>query len=140
MENFTPVNGLIGGGLIGLSAAFFLLAAGRITGISGIMEGFLKPDEHGAGWRIAYLAAIPAGALLVSLFQPTMVPKVEIGEHWTLLAAGGLIAGFGARISNGCTSGHGICGVARLSKRSIAATVTFFAAAAATVYVYRHLL
>ncbi len=139
MENFLPLNGFVGGLLIGLSAAFFLLMSGRITGISGIMEGALKPEGERRGWRIAYLLSIPLGAWLAVALAPGMVPAVRLPSETALLLVGGFIAGFGARIGNGCTSGHGICGVARLSKRSIVSTVIFFAVAALTVYAVRHL-
>jgi uncharacterized protein len=140
MQQFLPWHGLIGGLLIGLSAAFLLLAGGRMSGISGIVENTLKPREATFNWSLAYLIGLPMGALFVTLAAPALVPAVAINKSWPLLAVAGLLVGFGARVGGGCTSGHGVCGIPRLSPRSIVATITFMAAAMATLYVARHIL
>jgi uncharacterized membrane protein YedE/YeeE len=118
--HFTPLASLAGGLLIGLGAALLLLANGRIAGISGIVGGLLRPARGDIGWRLAFLLGLLASPLLV--------------------AAGGLLVGIGTRLGGGCTSGHGICGIARLSKRSIAATATFMATAIVVVFVARHVI
>jgi uncharacterized protein len=138
MSNFTPWAGLAGGLMIGLAAAFFLLAAGRIAGISGILEGALKPAEDGFPWRIAFLIGLPLGALSTMLVAPGVVGPVKLTTSWPMLAASGLLVGFGTRIAGGCTSGHGVCGIPRLSMRSIAATLIFMGTAAAVVLVMRY--
>lgn len=141
MENFTPIEGLIGGALIGLSAAFFLLMTGRVSGISGIMESALEPTRNSSyGWQYIYLAGLPLGALLVSMFMPQYLPKIEVETSWMVMAVAGFIAGYGARLGNGCTSGHGICGLPRLAPRSIVSTIIFMSVAALTVFVTRHVI
>jgi hypothetical protein len=129
--------GLLGGLLIGLSAAFFLLAAGRVSGISGIIENALLRTSGTLAWSIAYLIGLPLGALLVAALAPALVPKVSYSGSLGLFAVAGFLVGFGARLAGGCTSGHGVCGVPRLSVRSIVATLTFMATAAATVFLLR---
>lgn len=140
MQNFTPVSGLVGGLMIGLSAAFFLLASGRISGISGILEGALRAPRDGRGWRLAYLAGLPLGTLLVLMLAPGVAGTPVLPASWGLLALAGLLAGFGARLGGGCTSGHGVCGIPRLSPRSIVATCVFMAVAAVVVLLTRHVL
>ena len=140
MQNFTPLSGLIGGLMIGLSAAFFLLASGRITGISGILEGALKRPSEGGWWRLAYLAGLPIGALLVLTVAPGVVDRPVLPRSWVLLAAAGLLVGYGARLGGGCTSGHGVCGISRLSARSIIATGVFMGVAAIVVFLTRRVL
>jgi uncharacterized protein len=140
VQNFTPLSGLIGGLMIGLSAAFFLLASGRISGISGILEGALKAPGAAGGWRLAYLAGLPIGTLLVLLLAPGITEIPELPRSWSLLVAGGLLIGYGARLGGGCTSGHGVCGIPRLSARSIVATCVFMAVAAIVVFVRRHVI
>lgn len=137
MQNFTPVGGLVGGLMIGTAAAVFLLVAGRISGISGILEGALRLPFS---WRHAYLAGLPAGTLLVLMFAPQVVGAPALPASWALLAIAGLLVGFGARLGGGCTSGHGVCGIPRLSPRSIIATGVFMAVAALVVFVTRHLV
>jgi uncharacterized membrane protein YedE/YeeE len=137
MQMFTPVGGLVGGLMIGTAAAVFLLVAGRISGISGILEGAL---QFPFTWRHAYLAGLPAGTLLVLMFAPQVVAAPALPASWALLAIAGLLVGFGARLGGGCTSGHGVCGIPRLSPRSIIATCVFMAVAALVVFVTRHLV
>lgn len=126
--------------MIGLSAAFFLLASGRISGISGILEGALRPLHDGRGWRLAYLAGLPFGTLLVLLLAPDATRVPALPTSWALLAAAGVLVGYGARLGGGCTSGHGVCGIPRLSPRSISATCVFMAVAAVVVFLTRHAL
>ena len=137
MENFTPFSALVGGGLIGLSAGFLLVTTGRITGISGIVAGMLVPASDGRLWRGLFVAGLILGCGLVRLISADAVPITIAASSAELLIAG-LLVGFGTRLANGCTSGHGICGVARLSPRSILATLTFIASGAITVFMMRH--
>lgn len=137
MENFTPVSGLIGGMLIGLAAVLFLALNGRVAGISGVLGGLLGGTASELPWRAAFIIGIAAGPVLVALATGVMpLPEIETG--WPILALAGLLVGFGTRLGSGCTSGHGVCGMARGSARSIAATMVFMAVAAATVFVMRH--
>jgi uncharacterized membrane protein YedE/YeeE len=137
MANFTPLSAAIGGALIGLSAVLLMLLTGRIAGISGIFGGLLNPDSSDRGWRIAFLAGLILAPLLAGWIGYGM-PTPQLPSSWTVIAAAGLLVGFGARLGGGCTSGHGICGVARLSIRSIAATAIFMLTAIATVAIVRH--
>lgn len=139
MANFTPLSAAIGGALIGLSAVLLMLLTGRIAGISGIFGGLLNPDSSDRGWRIAFLAGLILAPLLAGWIGWGM-PTPQLPSNWTVIAAAGLLVGFGSRLGGGCTSGHGICGVARLSVRSIAATAIFMLTAIATVAITRHLL
>ena len=131
---------LAGGALIGVAAALLMALLGRVAGISGIVGALLPPGaESGSGWRLAFLAGLVAAPPLVGLalgHSPIGTPIVSP----PLMAAAGLLVGVGTGLGHGCTSGHGVCGLARLSPRSLAATVTFMAAAAATVYGLRHVL
>jgi uncharacterized membrane protein YedE/YeeE len=137
MQNFTPIGGLVGGLMIGTAAAVFLLLAGRISGISGILEGALRLPLT---WRHAYLAGLPLGTLLVLALVPQVVATPALPASWGLLAAAGLLVGFGARLGGGCTSGHGVCGIPRLSPRSIVATCVFMAVAAIVVFLTRQVV
>jgi uncharacterized membrane protein YedE/YeeE len=137
MANFTPISAAIGGALIGLSAVLLMLFTGRIAGISGIFAGLINPQTDDRGWRAAFIAgliAAPITAMLVG--YPVPVPQMP--GSWITVAVGGLLVGFGTRLGSGCTSGHGICGIARISPRSIAATCTFMAAAIVVVALTRH--
>lgn len=136
--HFTPWPALAGGLLIGLAAAAFVLVNGRIAGISGILGGLLRPVSGDVAWRIAFLAGLVAAPLAYALFAP--LPAVRIDAGAGTLAAAGLLVGLGTRYGSGCTSGHGVCGLARLSPRSLVATVSFMAAGFATVFVLRHVL
>lgn len=136
---FTPLAGLAGGLLIGLASAMLLLANGRIAGISGILGRSFFPAPGDLGWRLAFLAGLPLGAWAVGLLAPGTTALV-ITDSPALLVAGGLLVGLGTQIGNGCTSGHGVCGLGRGSRRSLVATVTFMAAGIATTFVARHVL
>jgi uncharacterized protein len=139
LENFTPVSGLVGGLLIGLAAALLLLLNGRISGISGIVGGLLVRKSSEAGWRAAFVAGLLLGALAYVLATGDAL-LVRMQATLPVLVAAGLLVGFGTSLGSGCTSGHGICGVARLSKRSIAATATFVGVAMLTVFLTHHVL
>ncbi len=135
MESFTPVASAIGGGLIGLSAAVLMLLNGKIAGISGIAGGLLGPAAKGDGaWRVAFLAGLALAGLVAALFVPSAV-AVTVVRSPVAVAAAGLLVGLGTRIGNGCTSGHGVCGLSRLSGRSLVATATFMTTAVITVFV-----
>ncbi len=139
MENFTPLSGLFGGLLIGLAAALLLLLNGRISGISGIVGGLLAPNPKGSevGWRLAFVAGLMLGALVYALAAGGAA-LVSVQASVPVLVVAGLLVGFGTRLGSGCTSGHGLCGIARLSKRSISATAVFFGVAMLTVFLVRH--
>jgi len=138
MANFTPIASLLGGLLIGTAAALLLLVNGRIAGISGIAAGLLSPQAGARTWRALFLAGLVAGAFVAN--RVGFGPLPEIAAGWPFIILGGLLVGYGTRLGGGCTSGHGVCGLARLSSRSLAATATFMAAGIATVFVLRHLL
>lgn len=139
MENFTPIASSIGGILIGLGAALMLVVNGRIAGISGIFEGVVVPDEGTFAWKSAFIGGLVAGGAAMVLLVPEWF-AVEIDRSLAAFVGAGLLVGFGTRLGNGCTSGHGVCGVSRLSRRSIVATATFMAFGAATVFMVRHVL
>jgi uncharacterized membrane protein YedE/YeeE len=136
--HFTPWASLAGGILIGLATALLLLANGRIAGISGILGGLLRPARGDIAWRVAFIA----GLFLAPIVWLTMraMPPAQIDHSPALLAAGGLLVGIGTRFGSGCTSGHGVCGIARLSPRSLLATACFMIAGFVTVFVVRHVL
>ncbi len=136
--DFTPWTALGGGLLIGLAAALFVLFNGRIAGISGIVGGLLRPAQGDRGWRIAFLLGLVAAPLVYTLAAPLPAMRIDAGTG-TLIAAG-LLVGVGTRYGAGCTSGHGVCGLARGSVRSLAATLAFMGAGFATVFIVRHLL
>ena len=136
---FTPLEGILGGALIGLASALLLFANGRVAGISGILSRALPPARGDSAWRAAFLLGLPLGASAV-IRATHDVHGFAITARWPLLIAGGLLVGFGTALGNGCTSGHGVCGIARGSRRSIAATCTFMASAVTTLFVLRHVL
>ncbi len=138
MEHFTPWASLIGGVLIGLSALALLLFQGKIAGISGIVGGLLSPVPRDTLWRAAFVAGLVAGGLGVRWFSPEAL-SIDIVRSGGALALAGFLVGFGSRLGNGCTSGHGVCGIGRLSLRSLIATLTFILTGAAAVYLVRHL-
>jgi uncharacterized protein len=137
LEHFTPYSATLGGLLIGLSASWLLLATGRIAGISGILGGLLAPAGEDKLWRALFVAGLIVGCWLV---RAASGGAITISASVKELVLAGLLVGFGTRVANGCTSGHGVCGMARLSPRSIAATLTFMASGALTVFVMRHAL
>ena len=137
LENFTPFSALFGGMLIGLSATLLLLMNGRIAGISGIMNGIFLSPKNEFFWRMAFLAGLVLGAVGFQMLAPGFFSPRQGYPLW-LLIPGGFLVGFGARMGSGCTSGHGICGIAVLSKRSIYATITFMASGMLTVFIIRH--
>ncbi len=134
---FTPWLGLAGGALIGLASALLLMVNGRIAGISGIAAGVMTTHRHEAGWRLIFIAGLILGALLYGVIFARPIP-LDIQVSLPLMLLGGFLVGFGTRLGSGCTAGHGISGLARLSARSFVATATFFATAIITVYVVRH--
>lgn len=136
-QHFTPWTSLAGGLLIGLAAAILMLFNGRIAGISGILGGLLRPRSGDLGWRIAFLAGLIGTPLLYQVWQA--LPPVQIDAGTPALIVAGLLVGVGVRYGAGCTSGHGVCGLSRLSPRSLAATMAFMAAGFLTVYLLRHL-
>lgn len=137
MSNFTPVSAAIGGALIGLSAVLLMLLNGRIAGITGIAAGLIDPVSSDRGWRATFLIGLIAAPLSAMLLGYA-VPAPDMPASFAVIVAAGLLVGFGTRLGNGCTSGHGICGMARLSKRSIAATLIFMATAIVVVALTRH--
>jgi uncharacterized protein len=139
MVDFTPISAAIGGGLIGLSAVLLMLLTGRIAGISGIFGGCLGFGMNDKGWRIAFIAGLILAPLVAGAIGYAM-PSPQMPASWSVVIAAGLLVGFGSRLGGGCTSGHGICGIARLSARSITATAVFMVAAVVVVALARHVL
>ncbi len=139
MDGFTPVPAAAGGALIGLSAALLWIGLGRIAGISGILGGLLRPRGGDVAWRVAFLGGLMGAPALYGLFGG-VVPAGTFQAGPGILVAAGLLVGFGTRLANGCTSGHGVCGLARLSPRSMAATGLFIATAVLTVFLVRHVI
>lgn len=136
MEHFTPWASLAGGLLIGLSTALLLLFNGRIAGISGILAGIAFPTDGGRGWRAAFIAGLVAGGVAMVAMRPELF-AITTTPSLPMLAVAGAVVGVGVRIGGGCTSGHGVCGNSRLSKRSLVATLTFIATGALTVAAVR---
>jgi len=134
---FTPWPALAGGLLIGLAAAILVLFNGRIAGISGILGGLLRPVRGDTGWRIAFIAGLLGAPLAYRVFSA--LPSLQVDASYGLLVAAGLLVGVGTRYGSGCTSGHGVCGLSRLSPRSLVATITFMGAGVAVVFVLRHI-
>jgi uncharacterized protein len=137
MTNFTPVSAAIGGALIGLAAALLMLLTGRIAGVSGIFGGLLRLGTTDKGWRIAFVAGLILAPLTGTLAGYALA-EPQMPASWGVIAIAGLLVGVGSRMGSGCTSGHGICGIARISPRSIVATAVFMAVAVATVAITRH--
>ena len=136
--NFTPWTALCGGALIGIAVSVFVLANGRIAGISGLLGGVMQFASGGWSEKALFLLGLVISPLLWGAF--TVLPKIEINAEWPALVIAGLLVGVGTRYGSGCTSGHGVCGVSRLSPRSIVATACFMTTGFATVYVSRHVL
>ncbi|MFG6448846.1 YeeE/YedE family protein [Roseateles sp. BYS180W] len=140
-SQFTPWSALAGGVLLGLACAALVLLRGRILGVSGIVGGLLRPKAGDRAWRLALLAGLLAAAPTLGWLAPQLpwtAPHIE--ASYALVALAGLLVGWGTRLGSGCTSGHGVCGLARLSPRSLAATLSFMAAGFAVVYALRHLI
>lgn len=137
-SSFTPWHAAAGGIAIGLAAAIFVLFNGRIAGISGIVGGLLRPQRGDIGWRIAFVVGLLAAPLLYGAFAS--LPRPEIDSSYGALVAAGLLVGVGTRYGSGCTSGHGVCGISRLSPRSLVATAAFMGAGFVTVFIVRHVL
>jgi uncharacterized membrane protein YedE/YeeE len=136
---FTPAAGLIGGALIGLASAALLLANGKVAGISGIVGRSFFPGTGDIDWRLAFLVGLPLGAWLATRMTSDALGFAIVSNPLELVV-GGLLVGVGTQLGNGCTSGHGVCGMARGSRRSIVATLTFMATAGLTVFIARHVL
>ena len=134
---FTPWSALIGGMLIGLAAAMFALLNGRVAGISGVLGGLLKPMRGDVGWRVAFVGGLVVAPLVYGFFAA--LSAVQIDASYVALVVAGLLVGIGTRYGAGCTSGHGVCGLSRLSPRSLVATLAFMGAGFVTVFVLRHL-
>jgi len=134
---FTPWRALAGGAMIGVATALFFVLNGRIAGISGIIGGLLRPQTGDVSWRLAFVLGMLAAPLAYAAFAA--LPEVRIDGGYSTLALAGLLVGLGTRYGSGCTSGHGVCGVARLSPRSLVATLAFMATGFATVFAVRHL-
>jgi uncharacterized membrane protein YedE/YeeE len=139
MHDFTPIPALIGGAFIGLAASLFLATHGRVAGISGIYGGVIRGDSGAFRMRLFFIAGLILAAVVIRIVRPE-----AYASGWTpaapLALAAGLLVGVGTQLGNGCTSGHGVCGLSRLSIRSLVATLTFMGTAFATVFVVRHLL
>lgn len=137
MQNFTPISALIGGSLIGFSIVLFLWLNGRIAGVSGIFHGLFPPRKNDFFWRLAFLIGLISGSLIYYLLPEVhFIPRTNYPVF--LLIFSGFLVGTGTKLSGGCTSGHGICGIARLSKRSVVATIIFFICGLLSVYFIRH--
>ena len=138
LVNFTPLTALIGGGMIGLAALALMAVKGRVMGISGILGSLIRPDATDSnGWRLAFVAGAMLAPLTLGLFHID-IEITPVASGWVLPLAG-LLVGFGAALGSGCTSGHGICGLSRLSLRSMTAVATFVSAGVLAVFVMRHL-
>jgi uncharacterized membrane protein YedE/YeeE len=136
--HFTPGMSLLGGLLIGTASALFILANGRIAGISGILGGLLRPTSGDVMWRLAFLLGLIVAPAVLAAFVAPVIPTIDAGP--TTLIVAGLLVGIGTRYGGGCTSGHGICGLSRLSPRSLIATLAFMGSGMAIVFAMRHLL
>jgi uncharacterized protein len=137
MHHFTPIQSLTGGALLGLGAALLLLLNGRVAGISGIFSGLLLPARGEFAWRVLFIAGLMCGGLLVGRLRPELFNN-SLPHSSIAVVAAGILVGFGSRLANGCTSGHGLCGISRRSTRSRAATMTFVATGIATAFLIRH--
>ncbi|QQD19643.1 YeeE/YedE family protein [Spongiibacter nanhainus] len=136
---FTPISSLLGGALIGGSAVLLMFSIGRIAGISGIVAGAAMEKGWERNWRLLFVVGLFVGAALVALSTGALANSVPVAST-TMMVIGGIVVGFGARLGSGCTSGHGVCGISRLSARSIVATGTFMASGMVTVFILRHVL
>jgi uncharacterized membrane protein YedE/YeeE len=139
VDNFTPFSALAGGSLIGLAAALLLLLNGRIAGVSGILGGIVGASVREAAWRAAFIAGLVLSPIVYAASGATL-PRISIDHSVGALIIAGLLVGFGTRLGSGCTSGHGVCGLARRSRRSLVATAVFMGTAILTVFVSRHVI
>jgi uncharacterized membrane protein YedE/YeeE len=137
--SFTPFPSLLGGMILGLAAALYVFLHGRILGISGIVSGLLHPNMTDSAWRLSLVLGLISAPFLTALFFG-IIPIVEIDSSWLGIVIAGLLVGFGAQYGSGCTSGHGICGLSRLSPRSLVATLAFMSAGFIMVFIIRHLI
>ena len=139
VENFTPLSALIGGALIGVSVSLLFVLSGRLAGISGIVADLLPPTKGESSWRLLFLAGLVVGTMIYKAAAGTPY-DVTFSLGWPFIVIGGLLTGIGTRVGGGCTSGHGVCGIGRLSQRSIAATLTFMTFGGLTVFAVRHVV
>ncbi|MDN3988334.1 YeeE/YedE family protein [Zwartia vadi] len=140
-NHFTPWSSLSGGIILGVASAIFILINGRVLGISGIVGGLLPPKSGDTFWRLAFLAGMFASPWIFGALAPSdLIRAPQIDADTFMLVIAGLLVGIGTRYGSGCTSGHGVCGLSRMSPRSLVATVSFMAAGFLTVYVVRHLI
>ena len=137
MSHFTPLASTLGGVLVGLAASLLLVLNGRVAGVSGILAGVLRPKQGELGWRLLFVLGLLSGGAVLAILRPALLQPTPRGLATTAIA--GALVGIGSRLAGGCTSGHGICGVGRLSKRSLVATLVFIATGAATVFATVHL-
>jgi uncharacterized protein len=137
--SFTPIPSLLGGMILGIAAALYVLLHGRILGISGIVSGLLHPKQGDVVWRLSLFLGLLSAPILAAIFFG-LRPIVDIESNWYAILLAGLLVGFGAQYGSGCTSGHGICGLSRLSPRSLVATMTFMGAGFLTVFILRHVI
>ncbi|QWE05284.1 YeeE/YedE family protein [Polynucleobacter sp. JS-JIR-II-50] len=137
--SFTPIPSLLGGMILGVAAALYVLLHGRILGISGIVSGLLHPKLTDTAWRLILVLGLVSAPFMAALFFG-IFPVVEIESDWIAIVIAGILVGFGAHYGSGCTSGHGICGLSRLSPRSLVATCAFMFAGFVTVFILRHLI
>jgi uncharacterized membrane protein YedE/YeeE len=139
--HFTPWSSLMGGILLGIAAGVLFLNSGRILGITGILEGLLTPKSDDSSWRLVFLLGMLSAPLAAKFLLPAgLLQAPRMDANWAMVIAAGLLVGFGTRWGAGCTSGHGICGLSRLSGRSLVATLSFMGAGFVTVFVVRHWL
>ena len=137
--SFTPIPSLLGGMMLGLAATLYVLLHGRILGISGIVSGLVHPKKEDWSWRLAFIVGLITAPFLAALFFG-ILPVIKVDASWLTVIIAGLLVGFGVQCGSGCTSGHGICGLSRLSPRSLVATASFMGAGFLTVFVIRHVL
>lgn len=137
--HFTPVSALIGGIFLGVASSLLFLLSGRILGITGILEGLLSPRPNDTSWRLLFLLGLLLAPPVAKVFfSPEWLPLPHIAANFAMVVTAGVLVGVGTRLGTGCTSGHGICGLGRLSARSLVATLCFMGSGFATVYVLRH--
>jgi uncharacterized membrane protein YedE/YeeE len=136
---FTPIPSLLGGMMLGLAVTLYVLLHGRILGISGIVSGLVHPKKEDWSWRLAFIIGLLTAPFFAALFFG-ILPVIEVDANWLTVIIAGLLVGFGVQYGSGCTSGHGICGLSRLSPRSLVATLSFMTAGFLVVFIIRHLI